>query len=346
MSVRPGFRRYALAIQYHGSSFLGVTKQKHEDTLLQDTTDLRGYRSVQSRLEEALEAVPMTTWENLQFSSRTDRGVHALKNTAHVDIADNSTDVSHRLLRSLNQQLRLQKPWFVRNGDIAPIDWKKGRFYSRRGCQEWSRSVNELEVLNVLPAPQSMPNPQEGTEIDWHARFSATERTYCYRVLYSSHETTPAPAPAFEWDRSWHVVDSRRTMYVEAMQEGASYLVGEQDFSSFRGSGCQRSTPVAHLFDAKVHVQPYSFFGSDIMPSCADDVSESSYLVHFVFRGDSFVYRQVRNIVGCLTEIGRGRLQAKDIPELLCARDRTLAPATAPARGLFLVDVKHGDFLI
>mmetsp|Transcript_11590 Transcript_11590/g.15461 ORF Transcript_11590/g.15461 Transcript_11590/m.15461 type:complete len:106 (-) Transcript_11590:264-581(-) len=67
-------------------------------------------------------------------------------------------------------------------------------------------------------------------------------------------------------------------------------------------------------------------------------------LITFTISGDSFVYRQVRNMVGCLVEIGKGKLQPTHVKDLLEKRQRKLAPAMAPAHGLFLVDVEHGDF--
>ena len=83
-----GFVRYAIFVQYHGSSFLGFAQQKkQEDCILPDGTDLRGFRSIEGRLRDAFEVfVGQERYENIQVSSRTDRGVHALKNTFHVDI--------------------------------------------------------------------------------------------------------------------------------------------------------------------------------------------------------------------------------------------------------------------
>ena len=87
-----GFARYAVSLQYHGGTFLGFSYQgpKGEDCILPNCgTDLRGYRSVEGRLRDAMNdlfGVEKDGWENIQPSSRTDRGVHAIKNTFHVDV--------------------------------------------------------------------------------------------------------------------------------------------------------------------------------------------------------------------------------------------------------------------
>jgi tRNA pseudouridine38-40 synthase len=70
-------------------------------------------------------------------------------------------------------------------------------------------------------------------------------------------------------------------------------------------------------------------------------------LVTMVFRGNAFLYRQVRNMVGCLVTIGQGRLPASEVPAILAAQDRSLAPhLVAPSHGLYLANVKHGDFVL
>ena len=75
-----------------------------------------------------------------------------------------------------------------------------------------------------------------------------------------------------------------------------------------------------------------------------DNRNYGPQLVTICIVGDSFLYRQVRNMVGCLVEVGKERLGANEIAELIEARQRSQAPSMAPAHGLFLVDVQHGDF--
>ena len=164
-AIRSGFRRYVMSIQYHGSSFLGFSLQhaNAENCVLPNGTDVRGYVSVERRVRLALSAMLSDTcsvknvysntetasddryYENLQVSSRTDRGVHAIKNTFHVDIrvnndtGDNSFQSekitvlddheidgrrrrkhlfqsTERMLRSLNFFLRRTNPTSPTNG--------------------------------------------------------------------------------------------------------------------------------------------------------------------------------------------------------------------------------------
>jgi tRNA pseudouridine38-40 synthase len=74
--------------------------------------------------------------------------------------------------------------------------------------------------------------------------------------------------------------------------------------------------------------------------------SSSCQLVTILFSGNSFLYRQVRNMVSCLVKVGRGRLKPAEVQSILAARNRSRVPGMAPAHGLYLVDVQHGDFNI
>jgi len=105
------------------------------------------------------------------------------------------------------------------------------------------------------------------------------------------------------------------------MTTAASHLLGEQDFSAFRAAGCQSRTPMRFL--SKV------------------DLYASGNLLAFDFTANAFLYHMVRNLVGLLVEIGRGRRSPEWAGEILASRDRRLAPPTAPAAGLCLADVRY-----
>ena len=144
-----GFARFALAVQYHGGSFLGVTyqgahgedcvrrqKRRNNETKW-DTVDLRGHRSVEGRLREALDDLFGThCWENIQFSSRTDRGVHALKNTFHVDIqvsknSNNASNENHAKAtksesKSVDSLRKLMQKYWSTDGGILLLAPAKG----------------------------------------------------------------------------------------------------------------------------------------------------------------------------------------------------------------------------
>ena len=458
MSLRrlDGFRRYAVAVQYHGGSFLGVTYQgrHHEDCLIvtrdnhnnkttSTTTDVRGYRSVEGRIRQALddlfgsgggdgeEATDQHGWENFQISSRTDRGVHALKNTFHVDIrhplspsphhpsqqslppdVDSDSDptatatILQKLRRGLNYHLARQttswsrdshphndddnerercssthqhtmlsrvpkKPKHRRNSSSSTSSSSNFTVFEE---DDWRRhSVSdELRIVAAQPAPQVMFNPfsvsdpTQPTEVDWNARFSATQRTYVYRILNFNGDKKNSSSTAtgggvgwwgvpFEWDRSWRL---RNWLNVGDMQQAAKFLEGTHDFSSFRGAGCQRQSPVVHIRSIHIQASPYDEAAMLWGPTTdhqgggryhfRDRQGPDAYpqLVTIAIVGNAFLYRQVRNMVGCLVEVGTGRIPPNKVEDLLRAKDRRLAPRMAPAHGLFLVDVQHGDFHI
>ena len=147
---------------------------------------------------------------------------------------------------------------------------------------------------------------------DWHARFSATERRYLYRVL-----NRWAP-PGLDKGRVWHV---KKPLDAEAMHHAAQALIGRHDFTTFRDLQCQAKSPMKTLDVARV-----SRVGDE---------------VHLVFASRSFLHRQVRSMAGTLAEVGIGRWSAKDVKDALEARDRTACGPVAPPDGLYLTGVSY-----
>jgi tRNA pseudouridine38-40 synthase len=147
---------------------------------------------------------------------------------------------------------------------------------------------------------------------DWHARFSANERRYLYRIL-----NRRAP-PALEAGKVWHV---KKPIDAEAMHVAAQHLVGLHDFTTFRDMACQAKSPLKTLDVARV------FRVGDA--------------VHLVFEARSFLHRQVRSMTGTLAEVGVGRWSADDVKAALEARDRTACGPVAPADGLYLTGVGY-----
>lgn len=147
---------------------------------------------------------------------------------------------------------------------------------------------------------------------DWHARFSATERRYLYRIL-----NRPAP-PAIDRGLVWHV---KKPLDAEAMHAAAQVLVGHHDFTTFRDLACQAKSPVKTLDEAIVR-----------------RVGEE---VHLTFRSRSFLHRQVRSMTGTLAEVGAGRWSRNDVRAALEARDRKACGPVAPAQGLYLTGVSY-----
>ena len=147
---------------------------------------------------------------------------------------------------------------------------------------------------------------------DWHARFSARERRYLYRIL-----NRRAP-PALEAGKVWHV---KKPIDAEAMHAAAQALVGLHDFTTFRDMACQAKSPLKTLDVARVL-------------RVGDEV-------HLVFEARSFLHRQVRSMTGTLAEVGVGRWTAEDVREALEAKDRTACGPVAPADGLYLTGVGY-----
>jgi len=147
---------------------------------------------------------------------------------------------------------------------------------------------------------------------DWHARFSANERRYLYRIL-----NRPAP-PALDACKVWHV---KKPIDADAMHAAAQALVGLHDFTTFRDMACQAKSPLKTLDVARVL-------------RVGDEV-------HLVFEARSFLHRQVRSMTGTLAEVGVGRWTADDVREALEAKDRTACGPVAPADGLYLTGVGY-----
>jgi tRNA pseudouridine38-40 synthase len=147
---------------------------------------------------------------------------------------------------------------------------------------------------------------------DFHARFSAIERTYEYRIANRRAPLT------LELDRAWWI---SHELDAAAMHDAAQVLVGHHDFTSFRATACQADSPVRSIDELTVTRQ-----GQDIVIRT---------------RARSFLHHQVRNIAGTLKAVGDGKWTRADVAAALAARDRSKAGQTAPACGLYLVSVKY-----
>lgn len=150
-------------------------------------------------------------------------------------------------------------------------------------------------------------------EPDFHPRFCDTVKTYEYQIL---NRTFPDPMYRLYADFIHYPLD------IQKMQKAAEYIVGEHDFLSFCSAGAQVKTTVRTVYSLKVW-------------------KEDNDLVHIRITGNGFLYNMVRIIVGTLTKIGMGYGEPEDMEQIMKARDRSKAGATAPARGLTLVEIKY-----
>ena len=146
----------------------------------------------------------------------------------------------------------------------------------------------------------------------WHARFSAVERRYRYRIL------NRASPPGLERGHVWHV---KAALDAAAMHAAAQALVGRHDFTTFRDAACQAKSPIKTLDVASVSRE-----GDEVV---------------LVFEARSFLHRQVRSMTGSLAEVGIGRWTAADLKAALEARDRKACGPVAPAEGLYLTAVTY-----
>lgn len=142
----------------------------------------------------------------------------------------------------------------------------------------------------------------------FHARYSATARHYCYRIL-----NRPTRSALVRDHALW----IHQALDLQRMSEAASHLVGEHDFSSFRAAACQAKSPIRRVH--YLHLRP-----------CRG-------LIELRIGANGFLHHMVRNIVGVLLAIGRGEAEVDWTRELLRVRDRALAGVTAPPQGLYFV---------
>jgi tRNA pseudouridine38-40 synthase len=190
---------------------------------------------------------------------------------------------------------------------------------------------NLHRALNrALPASIRVLSVEEA-EAGFHARHSARRKTYEYRIFPRLRPTgeaicSPMLAP-YVWECPWPLDLGR-------MQQAAPDILGEHDFTSFAASDPDLAT---RQQGQAAEVRPHS----NVRRIDASVWSERDGLYVYQVTGSGFLHHMVRNLVGTFVEIGASRLPAESIAGLLAARDRSLAGPTAPARGLFLIDVAY-----
>lgn len=153
---------------------------------------------------------------------------------------------------------------------------------------------------------------------DWHARFSANERRYLFRLLMRR-----APC-GHQAGLVWQLKDE---LDVAAMQAGADQLLGNHDFTTFRSTICQAQSPVKTLDELRVE-RIDTLWGPE---------------VHFHVRARSFLHNQVRSFVGTLERVGAGSWSPDDVGTALRAQTRAACGPVCPPHGLYLAGVGYGD---
>ncbi|MBV1909688.1 MAG: tRNA pseudouridine(38-40) synthase TruA [Kangiellaceae bacterium] len=170
----------------------------------------------------------------------------------------------------------------------------------------WIRGAN-----SYLPSDISITWAEQ-VDANFHARFSALNRSYRYVI-----QNTEFPTATLAGKTTW----VRNKLDVIAMHEGAQFLVGKHDFTSFRASTCQANTAVRTVEYVKV--------------------TQRSNLIIIDIKANAFLHHMVRNIVGSLLRIGELSEAPEFIDGLLQLKDRTKAPDTAKPDGLYLIGVDY-----
>ncbi len=244
--------RYKLTLEYDGTPFVGWQRQ---------TNGL----AVQQVLEEAVRGF-VGEEVTVHGSGRTDAGVHALGQVAHITLSKDHTADTVR--KAINQHL--------------------------------------------IPHPVAVLAVEVAAD-DFHARFSAAQRSYRYLIVNRRARLTLAR------DRAWHVPVPLDT---KVMHQAAQCLIGKHDFTTFRSVNCQAKSPLKTLDTLSVERRDEEIW--------------------IYTSAQSFMHNQVRAMVGSLKMVGEGKWPISRLAEALAARERTACGPTAPAHGLYFDAVSFG----
>lgn len=161
---------------------------------------------------------------------------------------------------------------------------------------------------------------KDGVSIRWaqtvsplfHSRFSARSRTYRY-IIYNVATPSALMKNLVTWDR--------RQLNIDAMREGSQYLLGEHNFNAFRGADCQAKNPIRRIDRI--------------------DINKVDDFIVIEVTATAFLYHMVRNIVGVLSAVAAGEKAISWVKFVLDSQDRRSGGVTAPAAGLYLVNVEY-----
>ncbi|XP_045120508.1 tRNA pseudouridine synthase-like 1 [Portunus trituberculatus] len=289
-------RRYLLHIGYCGSMLRGVQKQREEHEAL--------FVSVGGLVEKGLKRLRPESIEQLYFSSRTDTGVHAVCNTAHVDLSCQGEGLCY-------------EPSTVTN--------TLNRFFKKINA--------EIRVHKTTLVPST-----------FHARYDAVSRKYLYRLAVTPEPASSARAvleqfmPVAEIGKLYLV---RPPFDAERLESVCRLLEGVHDFASFANVQSKGSIPRETLREIKsITVTP----GQPLLDPTLDPLYSKLQFWDVTVHGKSFLYRQVRRTVGVLVGVAQRCLNLEDVQHLLdhpSQRNWNSKATVAPPDGLFLLDVEY-----
>jgi len=181
------------------------------------------------------------------------------------------------------------------------------RTESRLDVRSIQRALNSL-----LPSDIVIQNAEESDE-GFHSRRDARSKVYEYRIL--NREVSSA----FDYRYAWHIPQK---LNLREMKRATLTLLGEHDFASFRSVGTPTRTSIRRVIRAEWR-------------------RGREGLILFEIEANGFLKQMVRALVGTLVEVGKGKMRERDFRDVLDSKDRRKAGPTAPAKGLFLKEVKY-----
>lgn len=183
-------------------------------------------------------------------------------------------------------------------------------------ASRWQRShLAYVHGINSFLPDQIRVVGVRAVKADFHARFDCRGRSYRYQIW--NRNTASA---LHRWQHWW----MPRNLNVADMQEASLHCLGKQDFSALRAAGCQASSATRCIKSLVIE--------------------QRGHCITISVSADAFLYHMVRNLVGNLVGVGRGKSTPEAFATLLAGQDRSLGAATAPAHGLYFVDALYDDF--
>ena len=167
--------------------------------------------------------------------------------------------------------------------------------------------------LNSLTADDVVIRRCEEVEASFHARYDVKSKTYVYKILNRPNPT------AIGRQYAWYI---RKELNLDAMRAASIHLIGKHDFKAFEGVGSPRAHTTRTIYKASL-------------------IKEQDGYLTFEIEADGFLRFMVRNIVGTLVDVGRGKISPDEFKRILESKNRDQAGATAPAHGLFLKTVDY-----
>jgi tRNA pseudouridine38-40 synthase len=245
--------RFKLTLAYLGAGFCGWQIQPNA-------------RTVQGCLEAVVSRM-LARPTRIHGASRTDAGVHALGQVAHLDVPE----------------------------DKAALPWQRALN---------AQVDRDMAILDV-----------QAVEREFHARYSPSRKSYSYTIWTEERYILPQRR-----DLVWPL----RPLDLVAMREAAGHLIGEHDFAAFQNVGTMVHHTMRTIYEIRF------------------EQGQHPCETRILFTGNGFLKQMVRNMVGTLVSVGKGRAAPVHVAELLEGRDRSRVPETAPAKGLCLEWIDYG----